>query len=78
MSGWRLGLLEEDLIHWDRYLQALREASIRLVDREDELLWDGDGGGEYTPRAGYIKLSVDFNRENHFGGGGSSGNNIVR
>jgi hypothetical protein len=44
MSGQRLGLLDEDLIHWDIYLQALREASIRLVDREDELLWDGDGG----------------------------------
>jgi hypothetical protein len=32
------------------------------VEREDELLWDGDGDGEYTSRVGYIKLSVDFHQ----------------
>jgi hypothetical protein len=62
LSGHRLGLLEEDLFHWDRYLQALRDASIQLVDRDDELLWDGVEDGEYTPRAGYIKLCVDFHQ----------------
>ena len=60
MTGNRLGLLEVDLIHWDRYTQALRTTSIRLVDRDDELLWDGVGDGEYTPRSSYIKLCVDL------------------
>jgi hypothetical protein len=49
LSGPRLGILEVDLIHWNRFTQALWDASIRLVDRDDELIWDGVGDGEYTP-----------------------------
>jgi hypothetical protein len=62
MAGHRLGLLEEDLLYWNRYTQNLREASIRLVDRDDELLWDGVGDGEYTPRSGYLKLTADLHQ----------------
>jgi hypothetical protein len=62
LSGHRLGLPEADLIHWNRYTQALRVASIRLVDRDDELIWDGVGDGEYTLRSGYIKLCVDLHQ----------------
>jgi len=62
MIGIRLGLPEVDLIHWDRYTQALQAASIRLVDRDDELLWDGVSDGEYTLCSCYIKLCVDIFR----------------
>lgn len=58
--GRMLGLVGEDSILWERYIQALRRANISLTDWEDELLWDGDPGGAYTPKAGYVQLSVDF------------------
>jgi hypothetical protein len=62
LAGHRLGLLEDDLPYWNRYTQNLRESSIRLVDRDDELLWDGVGDGEYTPRSGYLKLTTDLHQ----------------
>jgi hypothetical protein len=62
MVGLRLGLLEEDLTYWNKYTQNLWEASIRFVDRDDELLWDGVGDGEYTPYSGYLKLTTDFHQ----------------
>jgi hypothetical protein len=30
------------------------------MDQDDELLWDGDPGGAYTPKTRYVQLSVDF------------------
>ena len=34
-------------------------ALIQLRDRVDELVWDVDPSGRYTPKGGYLKLSVD-------------------
>jgi hypothetical protein len=31
-----------------------------LTEREDELLWDGDLGGVYTPKVGYVQLNIDL------------------
>jgi hypothetical protein len=62
MEGHSLGLLEDDLPYWNRYTQNLREASIRLVDRDDKLLWDGVGDGEYTPCSRYLKLTMDLHQ----------------
>jgi hypothetical protein len=62
LTGWRLRLNDDDIIHWDMYVQALKVSNIHLTDREDELLWDGDPGGIYTPKAGYVQLSVDIHQ----------------
>ena len=49
---------------WNHYTEALGDEHIHLLDKEDELVWDFDPSGEYTPRSGYIHLSVDvFNKE---------------
>jgi ribonuclease HI len=62
-QGWKddrtLGLSEPETLTWDRYLRALGRANIRLNERTDELIWEGDPGGFYTPKAGYILLSTD-------------------
>jgi hypothetical protein len=65
-QGWKngqmLGLTGDEQTQWDRYIWALRRANICLTDREDELLWDGDPGGVYTPKEGYVQLSVDLHQ----------------
>jgi hypothetical protein len=62
-QGWKngrtLGLNEPEALLWDRYLRALRRENIRLSEREDELIWEGDPGGIYTPKAGYAQLSIE-------------------
>ena len=40
------------------YIGALNQDQIKLRDRDDVLIWDADQSGKYTPKAGYIKLSV--------------------
>ena len=47
---------ERELNH---FLKVLIQAQIQLSERDDVLIWDLDSGGRYTPKAGYIKLSVD-------------------
>jgi len=44
----------------DGYVQELKVVNIHLTNREDKLLWDGDSGGIYTPKARYVQLSVDL------------------
>lgn len=43
----------------DLYIRELVLAHIHLIDQEDELVWDLDPAGSYTPKAGYIKLSTE-------------------
>jgi hypothetical protein len=58
-DGRTLGLNELETVNWDRYLRALGRENIWLNEREDELIWEGDPGGYYTPKAGYVLLSTD-------------------
>jgi len=62
-QGWKdgrmFGLEGVDLSLWDRYSRALRRENIHLSDRDDELIWDGDLEGVYTPKEGYVQLSID-------------------
>lgn len=66
--GWKSGqqlLLDKDLSKaWGVYIAALRKAHIRLGDCEDLLIWDKSPNGVYSPKVGYIAISVElFNRE---------------
>jgi len=56
-----LGLDVENLEHWDRYTMSLRDSHIRLVEKDDELIWNLDDTGVYTPKQGYDILSQDMN-----------------
>lgn len=62
-QGWKkgrsLGLDEPQNILWDHYINALRSAKIRLTEGEDELIWEGNPGGIYTPKAGYVQVSIE-------------------
>jgi hypothetical protein len=62
-QGWKdgrtLGLNDTDTVNWNLYLRAFGRANIRLSEREDELIWEGDPGGLYTPKAGYNILNSD-------------------
>jgi hypothetical protein len=42
------------------YTRALKLAHIILVDREDEMVWDFDPFGAYTPKMGYVHLNLDL------------------
>jgi hypothetical protein len=42
------------------YIWALQRANICFSDQEDEILWDGDPRGVYTPKLGYVQLIVDL------------------
>jgi hypothetical protein len=67
-QGWRsvisLGLngVYADLLR--NYILALRRGHIRLTDREDELVWQKDPLGSYTPKSGYIALNIDPIQQN--------------
>jgi hypothetical protein len=51
-------------VGWDKYIHSVRQAHIRLTNREEEIIWDLGSGGYYSPKAWYVQLSVDlFNRE---------------
>jgi len=54
INGRELGLSMVQQVSWDTYISALRLAQIRLVDREDELVWMHHPSGKYTPKLGYI------------------------
>jgi len=54
-----IGLDPPEAAVFDIYINNLIQAHIQLNDREDELIWDQDPNGGYTPKAGYIKLSAD-------------------
>jgi len=67
-QSWRrassFGLVGQDEQILDNYSRALERAHIHLNLQEDLLIWDVDPGGSYSPKIGYIKLSVDEgNRE---------------
>jgi hypothetical protein len=49
-----------------------------LTNWKDELLWDGDPRGVYTPKEGYVQLSVDLQQREKFGGGSNSRNNATQ
>jgi len=41
----------------ENYIRDLVRAHIHLIDQEDELVWEVDPSGKYTPKIGYMKLS---------------------
>lgn len=44
-------------MRWNEYIRALQSSHIRLVDREDSLVWTNNvTGGLYTPRLGYLVI----------------------
>lgn len=49
-SNLSLGLEGEDAIKLSRYYYDLSRAQVKLRDFEDELIWDSDLQGLYTPR----------------------------
>ena len=63
-QGWRnwkqLHLLEELVIHWDRYTGELINAHIITSDDVDELIWDNVDSEGYTPKFGYLWLNTIF------------------
>lgn len=54
-----LGLLGFLIEEWNWYLHGLKLAHIRLTTREDEIVWDLHTTGIYTPKVGYVQLSLD-------------------
>jgi hypothetical protein len=54
-----MGLGEVFSAHWSNYICALKSFHIRIVDREDELVWKYAPHGIYTPKLGYIQLNID-------------------
>ena len=41
---------------WNNYIYALRRAHIRILDSDDDLIWDVDAHGSYSPKKGYLQL----------------------
>ena len=66
-QGWltaeTLGINGELKQQWEIYLFTLLRSNIRLLDSEDELVWKKAPHGVYTPKLGYIVLSIDLLRE---------------
>jgi len=66
MQEWRsaraLGLNDDISPAFDHYISGLKSCHIRLRDRVDELIWDEDPRGFYTPKVGYRALSNDLNQ----------------
>jgi hypothetical protein len=53
--------LEGELkLHWDNYIFSLQRGHIRLLDKDDELVWKKSPHGVYSPKLGYIALNVDL------------------
>jgi hypothetical protein len=44
---------------WDNYLFSLQRDHIRLLDMDDELVWQKPPHGVYTPKLGYTTFSLD-------------------
>jgi hypothetical protein len=53
-----LDLKGDFAIQWTNFTQALKTAHIRIVDRDDELIWKHAPLGIYTPKLGYIQLNI--------------------
>jgi hypothetical protein len=64
LEGWRSSTsfeLDNNLYFlWENYILDLRPRHIRLIDREDELVWKKVLHGVYTPKLGYIALNINF------------------
>jgi hypothetical protein len=63
-QGWKratdLGLTGAFATQYKNYIAALQVGHIRLIDREDKLVWQKDPSGAYTPKMSYIALSMDL------------------
>jgi len=44
----------------NRYITDLQQSQIRLMDCEDELIWDSYPLGIYTPNDGYTRLKLEL------------------
>lgn len=67
-QGWKYGvqlMLNGDLSRfWEECVSTLRRQHIRLSDSEDVLIWDKAPNDRYSPKAGYLAISVElFNRD---------------
>jgi hypothetical protein len=60
MDANRLGLSEEEKLELERYIFNLNSSQIRLMDCEDELIWDPAPSGIYSPKLGYLKYNSDL------------------
>jgi hypothetical protein len=62
--GWKrvvdLGLTGASITQYKNYIAALQVIHIRLLNGEDELVWQKDPLGDYTPNLGYITLILDL------------------
>ena len=45
--------------YYENYIRNLQSSHIQLSEQEDELIWELDLGGMYTPKAGYLCLSAE-------------------
>ena len=45
---------------WEEYVLTLRGAHICLSDGEDVLIWDKALNGRYSPKMGYLSISVEL------------------
>ena len=54
-----LGLGEHEMPFYENYIRGLQLAHIQLTEQEDNLIWDLDPGGAYSPKAGYLILSTE-------------------
>jgi hypothetical protein len=54
------GLEGNQALLWNNYTRALRLGHIRIIDRDDELVWQKAPHGIYTPKLGYIALNVQI------------------
>jgi hypothetical protein len=63
-QGWKtattLNLNTEDSTEFENYRNALFLSQIRIREQEDELVWDRNESGIYTPKEGYLQLMQDF------------------
>jgi len=44
--------------HWNGYVSALKATHVRIVDKEDELVWKHVQHDRYTLKMGYIQLNI--------------------
>lgn len=67
-QGWKnanlLGIVGIQAESLTNYIAALKRSHIRLTDREDELVWQKDPIGFYTPKSGYIALNINPMQQN--------------
>ena len=54
-----LGLGEQEMFFYENYIRGIQMSHIQLSEQEDDLIWELDLGGVYTPKAGYLILSAE-------------------